>query len=183
MKGQRFQDMFILSKTLGAWRVQILPGFKLIDDHQQPVITLIARELTINMEEPAADVFCKWDGNTDSLSRFDDGFGKCLWSSLFQEIIRSWPPLIVALNVVDKVALDPLGRLLPPGLDLISGTYRNPLMEPCLGQILLDCLLQYALQGRMLSLCREAAFAIQDNWEKTDTVVKLPGLSSPCTMK
>jgi len=75
--------------------------------------------------------------------------------------------LIVALNVVDKVALDPLGCLLPPGLDLISGTYRNSLMETCPAQTLLDGLLQYALQRRMLPLCREAAFAIQDNWEKT----------------
>jgi hypothetical protein len=65
------------------FRMEILPRFELVDDHQQPVKTLIARELTIDMEEAAADVFRKWDGNTDSLGRFDDGFGKCLWSPFF----------------------------------------------------------------------------------------------------
>src|SRR2546425_1100165 len=129
MKGQRFQDMFILSKTLGAWRVEILPRFKLVDDHQQPVKTLITRELTIDMEEPATDVFRKWDGNVDSLSRFDNGFGKCLWSPFLKQIIGGWPSLIVALNIVGNIALYALWRLLPPGVDFVASTYRNLLME------------------------------------------------------
>src|SRR5215471_1394194 len=121
--------MFILSKTLGARRMEILPRFKLVNDYQQPLKTLIARELTVDMEESAADVFRKGDGNTNSLSRFDHGFGKCLWSPFLQDIVRSWPSLVVALNVVDKVALHPLRSLLPPGVNFISGTYRNPLLK------------------------------------------------------
>jgi hypothetical protein len=83
MKGQGLQHMLILGKSLRPWGMEILPGFELVDDHNESVKAMILRQLTIDVGEATADVPAKRDLDVNRSRRFDDSFGKRLWHSLF----------------------------------------------------------------------------------------------------
>jgi hypothetical protein len=48
--------MLVLGKPLRAWRMEILPGFELVDDHDESMKAMILRQLAINVGEATADV-------------------------------------------------------------------------------------------------------------------------------
>jgi hypothetical protein len=56
MKGQGLQYMLVLGKPLRAWRMEILPGFELVDDHDESMKAMILRQLAIDVGEATADV-------------------------------------------------------------------------------------------------------------------------------
>src|SRR6266704_1041306 len=109
--------MLVLSKTLRARRMQILPRFELVDNYQHAVEALLP-ELAIDVEETGADVLGERNRDMNSSRRLDNSFGEGFWSLFCQQVVRCGPSLIGALDVMGDVTLDPLRRLLPPGLDL-----------------------------------------------------------------
>jgi hypothetical protein len=64
--------------------MEILPGFELVDDHDESMKAMILRQLAIDVGEATADVPGKRDLDVHRSGGFEDRFGERLWPSLRQ---------------------------------------------------------------------------------------------------
>jgi hypothetical protein len=129
---------------------------------------MILRQLAIDVREATADVPAKRDLDVNRSGRFDDSFGKRLWPSLCQQIIRGGTSLILALDMAREVILHPMRCLLPPCLDFIAGPHGDFVLEAKPDKALFDGLLDDALERDLTRLGWKTPLTIQDDREKPD---------------
>jgi hypothetical protein len=148
--------------------MEILPGFELVDDHEESMKAMILRQLAIDVGEATADVPGKRDLDVNRSGGFEDSFGERLWPSLRQQIIRGGASLILALDIACEVILHTMRCLLPPCLDFITGPHGDFVLQAKSGKALFNGLLDDALERDLTSLGWEASLTIQDDREKPD---------------
>ena len=148
--------------------MEILPGFELVDDHDESMKAMILRQLAIDVGEATADVPGKRDLDVNRSGGFEDSFGERLWPSLRLQIIRSRASLILALGIACEVILHTMRCLLPPCLDFITGPHGDFVLQAKSGKALFNGLLDDALERDLTPLGWEASLTIQDDREKPD---------------
>src|SRR5437016_3368184 len=126
--------------------MEFLPGFEFIDDDHHAVVTVLRRQLAVDVLETGANVSGVEDPDMDCLRRINDCHREGFGSLRVEEVFGSWMACKAALDLLRDVSPHAWRGSLPPREDLVRSADCDLASQPCSTQSVFDGPLDHLLQ-------------------------------------